>query len=144
MNMSEADWLISQDPNPMLASLPGKTTGRKLRLFACGCFRVVFGHLVTDKTLFQAIEVAERFADGLASDAELETARQLAASAKARAAPGTKVLNAIYVLQAATRTDWSDELRAFADRKSRGQGQGYPSAKELTAEVQIRSAVASE
>jgi hypothetical protein len=61
----------------MLRFLRGKSTNRKLRLFACACCRRVWDSLSTDENR-HAVEVAERFADGLASDDELTTAERKA------------------------------------------------------------------
>jgi hypothetical protein len=57
----------------MLAFLNGKTSGRKLRLFAVACCRRGW-HLLADERSQQAIEVAEKFADGLVDDLELTNA----------------------------------------------------------------------
>ena len=35
--MTETEWLAATDPTPMLRFLAGKTSDRKLRLFACSC-----------------------------------------------------------------------------------------------------------
>lgn len=89
--MTEAEWLISSDPQTMLrwysaydnphpssvghSHLP--ISDRKLRLWACGCVRQVW-HLLTDEWSREPVEVAERFADGEASDIDLVAARRRA------------------------------------------------------------------
>ena len=47
-----------------------KAGRRKLRLYACGCSRLVW-HLLMDERLKAAVELSERVAEGLANKAEL-------------------------------------------------------------------------
>ncbi len=61
--MTEAEWLACEDPTPMLDFLRGKTSDRKLRLFACACCRRVWD-LLLRKQSRTAIEIAESQADG--------------------------------------------------------------------------------
>ena len=84
--MTEAEWLATDNVAAMLeylspaspASDPWKhserpASPRKLRLFACACCRLVWPQL-TDPRSRRAVEVAERFADGLATSEELDHA----------------------------------------------------------------------
>ena len=50
---------------------------REMRLYAVDCARSV-QHLMTDKRSIAALDVAERHADGLATDTELDAARDAA------------------------------------------------------------------
>jgi hypothetical protein len=74
--MTEAEWLTCTDPREMLESLE-RASDRKLRLFACGCCRLVW-HLLTDGRSRRAVEAAERYADGAISERELEEAADTA------------------------------------------------------------------
>jgi hypothetical protein len=73
MTMDEQQWLDAADPQRLLAFLEGKASARKLRLFAAACCRRVW-HLVDRPALRAAVEAAERFADGQATDSELAAA----------------------------------------------------------------------
>jgi hypothetical protein len=75
--LDEAGWLAGTDPEPMLALVRDKAGARKLRLFAAACCRRIW-HLVRDERSHQAVEVAERMADGLSTEAEVEAARSAA------------------------------------------------------------------
>jgi hypothetical protein len=72
--MTEAEWLAGTDPRPMLEFLRAKASDRQLRLFACAYCRVVrcTQHLLPGT----AVAVAERYADGLASDEDLASERR--------------------------------------------------------------------
>jgi hypothetical protein len=64
--MTEEQWLAATDPGPLLAFLhaSGQGRDRKLRLFAAACVRRVW-HLLPGERAREAVEAAERFADGL-------------------------------------------------------------------------------
>src|SRR5690606_12601523 len=79
LGMTEAEWLESETPKPMLRHLLGtdqprvqdieafpdcKGSDRKMRLFACACYRRI-SHMLPNPLARAAVVVAEQFADGL-------------------------------------------------------------------------------
>ena len=78
--MTEAEWLACDDPEKSLGWLVlEKASLRKLRLFSVACGRHVWASL-SDSRSRNAIEVAERFADGLATPNELSLAHDAASA----------------------------------------------------------------
>jgi hypothetical protein len=75
LELSEEEWLTAPHPDALLGPLQDHLSARKLRLFACACCRRV-PLLATEPSWEAAVAVAEAFADGLASRAELAAARQ--------------------------------------------------------------------
>jgi hypothetical protein len=75
--VDEATWLCSTDPTALLKFLRGKASDRKLRLFAVAWSRR-FLHLLHDHRVGEALDIAERFADGLVGDEERSRAQQAA------------------------------------------------------------------
>lgn len=74
MPVTEADWLACTDPQSMLEFLRGKVSDRKLRLFVCAyCW--LLQHALEDWRSRRAVEIAERFADGLVKESSLREAK---------------------------------------------------------------------
>jgi hypothetical protein len=105
--MDEAEWLQAVNPKKMIAALSGKGSERLWRLFTVACVRGV-EHLLRDKRSRKALEVAERFADGLATMRELKVARF-----KAQAAAQQAFLDE-YLDEARARFRWDAEYEAVS------------------------------
>src|SRR5262249_47450796 len=69
--MTAEQWLECNEPGPMLELLRGQGD-RRLRLVACACARALWERAYPQSRA--AVGVAERYADGLASDEELDAA----------------------------------------------------------------------
>lgn len=74
--MSEEVWQSATVPLPMLDLPRGRAVARKLRLFACACVRRCW-HLAPDPSCQAAVEMAERFAEGLSDEQELIAAERV-------------------------------------------------------------------
>jgi hypothetical protein len=77
--MTEAEWLACTDLKTMLEFLRGRTSDRKLRLFACACCRRAWAGIGSAEGRM-AVETAERYAEGLAGEHELLEAHALAST----------------------------------------------------------------
>jgi hypothetical protein len=71
--MTESEWASSSNPESMLRFLLPQVRDERLRLFACSSCRRIW-HLLADGSR-HAVRVAEKFAQGRASLAQLEAAR---------------------------------------------------------------------
>jgi hypothetical protein len=68
--MTEAEWLVSTNPESMLWHLRGTASNKKLRLFALAWAHEHYHQMEDDRSIL-ATEVAERFVESAASHAEL-------------------------------------------------------------------------
>lgn len=71
--MTEAEWMACDTAVQMLKRFAPRPSSRKYRLFACACCREAWKTfpISPDALAFRAVGVAEKFADGLASEEEL-------------------------------------------------------------------------
>src|SRR5262245_38915345 len=68
--MTGAEWLAGTDPQVVAELVWNIASERQIRLIACGCCRLVWDWLI-DKRSREAVEISERYVDGLASSDEL-------------------------------------------------------------------------
>jgi hypothetical protein len=75
--MTEAEWLACEDPTLMLEYLREDAGDRKLRLFACVCFRETFKYhpKPTNEPLEELIAATEAFVDGRLAATDWERVR---------------------------------------------------------------------
>src|SRR5262249_7727309 len=80
--MTEAEWNCCEDPATMMVFLRDRVLAseRKLRLYAAACCRQVWSLLQEERSRV-AVEAAERYADGLLSEAERDAAFRAACDA---------------------------------------------------------------
>ncbi len=71
--MTEAEWLVCDDPTQIPEFLRETISDRKSLLFASACCRAA-GRLLTEEASWAAIEAAERLADGQLTDEERRSA----------------------------------------------------------------------
>jgi hypothetical protein len=102
--MDEEEWWACEDPHKMLALLRSKVSERKVRMFAVACVRPAWGMLPRD-AYRNAVEVAERFADGRATAEDLCNA-----SAWCKAASGSDKREAVTI----PSSDAADAAVVFA------------------------------
>jgi hypothetical protein len=106
MRSAEQQWLESTDAAWMLEVLVRRfapaLSPRKLRLFACACCRRIEPWM-TAGAVRAALEVAERFADDLAGEAELRQAREAALAVES---PGLREAVRRSVVFAALPSAW--------------------------------------
>ena len=78
--MTEAEWVASDTPYDMIKFIRLRASRRKLRLLACACCRRIW-NLLPDERSRRAVEMSERYADGLASKQEMSAAQGMATEA---------------------------------------------------------------
>lgn len=121
--MTEEEWLVCESSQRMLRFLHGKSPQRRLRLFLCACCRVV-EHLLGPEAR-ELLDIAERFADSLATPQELSRARDRArhADKQARARCSSEQTSACRAVRLASNENaeqgwqawWECELALHAE-----------------------------
>ena len=75
--MTESEWFTCADLMQMMDVVRGRASERKLRLFAVACCRRLWQEITAEQSR-AAVLVAEKFADGQATNQELESAANAA------------------------------------------------------------------
>jgi len=122
--MTEAEWLASDNLRLVLKQLRRRPGDRKLRLFACACYRQIWGSL--DPRYRKALEAAELYADGRASSDELAAVRTSARTVHR--------LHGIYFAYAPEPT-FADVANAVNYLARRADGPPFPVARTLLREI---------
>jgi hypothetical protein len=144
--MNAATWLACADPGPMLRALEGRASDRKLQLFACACVRRV-GHLAPSRRASDALAVAERHADGLATLDEARAAGRCNWEPASRAAGGPHKQHPSYSWRDAWATAWAPAraaARAGARPALRGPAWDAAWAAEEAAQVHLLRCIFGE
>jgi len=114
--MIQQAWLTATDPTPMLLFLEGCASDRKLRLFAISSFRRV--PRLQGKEWERAVEVAERYADGMADDREVAQF-PLVAMEWDDTVPGRFLIGQPAHAAAYSAMSWATELRRTSHLEDR-------------------------
>jgi len=112
--MTEWEWVKIEAPWGMIGFLRGQPSDRKLRLFACACCRRLW-HLLANHQCRRAVEVSERFADGLASRAELAEAYVAAKESEGPITLGSHRRSASYFAAVSCASETEDWFPKTAD-----------------------------
>ena len=135
---AKPDWLM------WVATRPGVLDDRTLRLFAVFCARSV-EHRLTDQRSRDAIDVAERFANGNATAEELSAARDAARSAAESAAESAALAaeSAAWSAEWSSQAAWSAAVRAARSAAWSAAESAAESAARDAAESAARDAAES-
>jgi len=103
------EYLAQHYPGGLAAPMP-RASDRKLRLFACACVRSIWERLADPRSR-NAVEVAERFGDGEATERDLEVAR-ITADPLLVGKPTEGLRNAAYAAWCSAFRETNHALRA--------------------------------
>ena len=136
----EAGWETCQFPPLMLLNLQDRgeqgLIDRELRLFSCACFSRIPEYML-DKRSWQAVDVAERFADGNASRDELNAAYDAAELAVQSVGQRIKQINSAS-LSGATGQDTEDwRLFEIDDWHPEGRREHAAMSASLCAAIEV-------
>jgi hypothetical protein len=129
--MTEVEWQSSSELMPMIKEVVDHLENRKLRLFAVACCRRAWEHL--DERNRNAVEVAERLADGKATQKERQTAYAARRVVDARSLLDTGIMCAHRLTRiAATQAPESSALLAAAAETGFANPSAFGAARRRT------------
>jgi hypothetical protein len=112
--VTEAEWLAHRDPDPMLAFLRDRASDRKLRLFACACYRRLWLFLAPRSRQF--VEASEGYVAGLVSpDAWRATCERLQQGREELPTHSAAYLSPVTVGPLVSGGAWAVALNAVSD-----------------------------
>ena len=112
--MTEAEWLTCASCSPMLAFVTHRSSQRKLRLFAVACCHRV-RRLLPEPEGTKSVDVAERLADGLATNAERRAAAVTTGRGPASYTVAVNAYEAAVAVARQTATALADTYRKDGD-----------------------------
>jgi hypothetical protein len=142
-DMTEAEWLTPANSWEVsweaIDCLRGRASSRQLRLLGCAGARR-FSSMMRDERSRKALEVSERYADGLASQEELAAAIRAAAAAEEDALRAMKaaddawksVWKNLVAQHRVTTPGYGDEKAAIAEEASIVAGEVWSASQRAT------------
>jgi hypothetical protein len=124
IGMSEDAWRRGDSLRAMIEAIRGKVTERECLLFSCACCRRVW-HLLREECCRHAVEVAELFADGLASKEDLTTAYRMQSVVWARARKTLYEPGGLHLVPDLEKGEWSRRRIASVVESARARAQFY-------------------
>ncbi len=114
--MTEAEWLVCNEPTAMLGSLRCPVSERKLHLFACGCCRAVW-ECIPLGLHRKLVDVAEQCADGRLGHGILELVEK---RARAQSALPNEAIHGAFAALAVTNVIgwWAASRTLLAAREA--------------------------
>jgi hypothetical protein len=130
--VTESEWLQCSDIPTLLDYLVDRASSRKFRLFGSACCRRLWP-LLADERARNAVCLAERYADGLATEEEVEIARREMIDLRTETAfrPGSDVLSWAHLSWAYSAADCRCSSR-------RSGGRAFPANGRPASRTRLR------
>jgi hypothetical protein len=76
MSMTEEEWFATTDPQSMVLFLRDRVSDRKLRLFGCACYRLLWQLIPVSENKWDVLRSSESYADGMIAKQEFKLIRK--------------------------------------------------------------------